>query len=76
MRKLGLVIAAIGALAIALPSIASAQTVVIKRGGHHHGWQGARAQVHNDRGRHHGWRHRHHRGDRVVIIKKHRHHHY
>ena len=73
MRKLGLVIAALGALAIALPSMASAQTVVIKRGGHHHhhGWHGARAQVHHD----HGWRHRHHRGDKVVIIKKQRHYH-
>jgi hypothetical protein len=74
MRKLGLVIAAVGALAIAIPSIASAQTVVIKRGGHHHhdGWHGARA--HMDRGHHRGWRHGHHRGDKVVIIKKSRHH--
>ena len=33
MKKLGYVIAALGALIIAAPSIASAQTVVIKRGG-------------------------------------------
>ena len=33
MKKFGLVIAALGALIIAAPSIASAQTVVIKRGG-------------------------------------------
>ena len=72
MRKLGLVIAALGALAIAVPSIASAETVVIKRGGHHHGWYGARAQMHHDHGRHLGWRHRHHGGDKVVIIKKQR----
>jgi hypothetical protein len=74
MRKIGLVIAALGALAIALPSIASAETVIIKRGGHHHGWYGARAQVHHDRGWHRGWRHHH--GDRVVIVKKQRYHHY
>ena len=67
MRKIGLVIAALGALAVAAPSIASAQTVVVKRGGHHDGWHGARA--HMDYGRHHGWRNRHH-GDRVVVIKK------
>ena len=72
MRKIGLVIAALGALVIAAPSIASAETVVIKRGGHHGGWHGARA--HMDRGYHHGWR-RHHGGDRVVIVKK-RYHHY
>ena len=77
MKKLGYVIAALGALIIAAPSIASAQTVVIKRGGgyhgHHHG-HGARAEFrgHRDRGHHRGWRHGHHRGDKVVIIKKHR----
>jgi hypothetical protein len=48
---------------------------VIKRGGyhgHHHGY-GARAEFrgHRDRGYHRGWRHGH-RGDKVVIIKKHR----
>ena len=36
MKKLGYVIAALGAIAIAAPSIASAETVVIKRGGDHH----------------------------------------
>jgi hypothetical protein len=64
MRKFAFTLAALGAMAVALPSIASAQTVVIKRGGHHHGWYGARAQMHHDR----GW-HRHHH-DRVVVIKK------
>ena len=41
MKKLAYVIAAISAIAIAAPSIASAETVVIKRHGHHdwhHGW--------------------------------------
>jgi hypothetical protein len=76
MKKLGYVIAALGALVIAAPSIASAETVVIKRGGyhghhHHHGY-GARAEFrgHRDRGYHRGWRHGHR--DKVVIIKKHR----
>ena len=70
MKKFAYVLAALGAIAVAAPSIASAETVVIKRGGHHHGWYGARAQMHHDRGWHNGWRHRH--ADKVVIIK-HRH---
>jgi hypothetical protein len=76
MKKLGYLIAALGAIAVAAPSIASAETVVIKRGGYHQGYghhgYGARAEMHRDRGWHEGWRHRH--ADRVVIIK-HRHHH-
>jgi len=75
MKKLGYVIATLGALIIAAPSIASAETVVIKRGGYHgshHGY-GARAEFrgHRDRGYHRGWR-QGHRGDKVVIVKKHR----
>jgi len=71
MKKLGFVFAALGAIAIAAPSIASAETVVIKRG--HHGY-GARAEYReHHRGWHDGWRHRH--ADKVVIIK-HRHHSY
>jgi hypothetical protein len=71
MKKFGCVIAALGAIAVAAPSIASAETVVIKRGGHH--WDGARAEFreHRDRGWHEGWRH-HRDRDRVVIVK-HRH---
>jgi hypothetical protein len=72
MRKFGYVIAALGAIVIAAPSIASAETVVIKRGGHHYGY-GARAEMHRDHGWHRGWRHGH--GDRVVVVKK-RYHHY
>jgi hypothetical protein len=70
MKKFGLVLAALGAVIIALPSMASAQAVVIKRGGgyhgHHHGYS-ARAQVHRDRGYHRGHRGQ---GNKVVIIKK------
>jgi len=73
MKKLGYVIAALGALIIAAPSIASAETVVIKRGGyhgHHHGGARAEFRGHRDRGYHRGSRHGHR--DRVVVIKKHR----
>jgi hypothetical protein len=70
MKKLGYVLAALGAIIVAAPSIASAETVVIKRGGYHgnqHGY-GARAEFrgHRGRGYHRGRGHR----DRVVVIKR------
>jgi len=77
MKKFGFVVAAVAALAIAVPSIASAQSVVIKTGdrgmhrGHHHSdYRGARAYM----PRHHGW----HRGHKKVIVIKrgHGHHHH
>ena len=73
MKKFGYIIAALGAIAIAAPSIASAETVVIKRGGYHGGYHhgyGAHAEFreHRDFGRHEGWRHH----DRKVVIIKHR----
>lgn len=70
MKKFGYVLAALGAIVIAAPSIASAETVVIKHGGYHHGY-GARAEYreHHDRGWHRGWNHH----DRVVVVKQ-RHH--
>jgi hypothetical protein len=64
MRKFGYMIAALAIITIAVPSIASAETIVVKHGDHHR--LNARAEM-RDHGRHH-----HH--DRVVIIK-HRHHH-
>jgi hypothetical protein len=67
MKKLGYVLAALGAIVIAAPSIASAETIVVKRGGYHHGY-GARAEMHRDWHRDRGFHHR----DRVVVIKKHR----
>lgn len=70
MKKSGYVIAALGAIAIAAPSIANAETVVIKHDGHHYG---ARAEFREHRGWHEGWHHRH--ADRVVIVN-HRHHMY
>ena len=76
MKKLGYVIAALGAIAIAAPSIASAQTVVVRHGDRYH--SGAHAEMHRDHGWHrgHGWGHdhgmRHH--DRMMV--RHRHHDY
>jgi hypothetical protein len=69
MRKVGYLVAAIGAIAVAAPTIASAETVVIKRG-HHHDWGRARAEYRVHRDWHPGWRHHHH--DRVVIKERHR----
>jgi len=76
MRKFGLMIAALGALAIAAPSMASAETIVIKRSGvHHHGHgHGARAEFRERR--HHGWHRGHGHRDRVVVVKKRYHNHY
>lgn len=68
MKKLGYVFAALGAIVIAAPSIASAQDVVVRDGDHHGGGE---FRGHRDHGWH-GEGHRH--GDRVVIVK-HRHHH-
>jgi hypothetical protein len=64
MKKLGYVVAAIATIALAAPSIASAETVVVKHGGMHHHW---------DHGWHHGWHRDWHHHDRVVVV--HRHHH-
>jgi hypothetical protein len=60
MKKFGYVIAALATIAIAAPSIANAETVIVKHGGMH---------------RDHDW-HRHwHHHERVVIIKHGHHHH-
>jgi len=75
MNKLGYVIAALGAIAIAAPSMASAETVVVGHGDRSH--SGARAEMHRDHGWHRdsGWHRdhgmRHH--DRMVVVR-HRHH--
>ena len=70
MRKSAYVIAALAAIVVAAPSIASADTVVIKHRDH---WRGARAEYreHRDFGLHRGWLHRDHdRGG--VVIREHR----
>jgi len=63
MKKLAYAIAAITAIAVAAPSIASAETVVIKRG---HGWH------HHDRGWHNGWHQGWHHHDRDRVVVRHR----
>lgn len=61
MKKIGFAIAALGAIALAAPTIANAETVVIKHG-HPHYWHRSHAEVIVRR----GW-HPHH--DRTVIIR-------
>ena len=87
MKKLGLIAAAVAAIAIAAPSVASAEKIVIKRGGEHHHYgarpdkvviktghrYGARAEFRGHRD--HGW-HRGHGDKKVVIIKHGRDHRY
>jgi hypothetical protein len=79
MKKFGFIVAAVAAIAIAAPSVASAEKIIIKRGGEHHAradkvvikrggdHRYSRAEF---RGRHadRGW----HRGHdkKVVIIKR------
>ena len=77
MKKFGFIVAAVAAIAIAAPSVASAEKIVIKRGGEHHAradkvvikrggdHRYSRAEF---RGRDNGW----HRGhDKKVVIIKH-----
>jgi len=71
MKKLGYVVAALGAFAIIAPTMASAETVVIKNG--HHGY-GARAEMREHRDRDHGWHRGWHHRDRVVVVKRNHHH--
>jgi hypothetical protein len=61
MKKFSYVIAAFATIAIAAPSIANAETVIVKHGGMHHDW--------------HHWHHHWHHHDRMVIIKHGHHHH-
>jgi hypothetical protein len=74
MKKIALALASLAAIALAAPSIANAETVIIKRGGDHyrHGFDRSRAEyrVHRDFRPHSYVRpyHRHH--DRTVIIKR------
>lgn len=78
MRKLAFVFAT--ALAVAAPTIASAQGFSVhvgddgyRGGGDYRGFRGEYQD--HDRGWHRGWDHHHYRhGERVTIIKRHRHH--
>jgi len=64
MKKISLAFAALFAIVVTMPSLASAETIVIRKGHHHH---------HMDRGWHHGWHHhgwhRDH-GHKTVVIKE------
>jgi hypothetical protein len=62
MKKLGFALAALSAIVIAAPSIANAETVIVKRGHPH--WHHSRADVVV----HRGW-HPHPHRDRTVIIR-------
>jgi hypothetical protein len=82
MKKFAFICAAVVTLAV--PSVVSAQGVSVHVGddgyyrdrgdyrGHYREYRGARAEYYgdHDRGWHRGWEHR---GDRVTIIKRHRH---
>ena len=66
MKKFGFLVAAVIAAGVVAPSMASAETIVIKR-------DGPRAEM---RHRDHGFRHRHHDRKVIVIKERHRHHRY
>ncbi len=70
--KLRIALAAIAIAAVAAPTLASAETTIIKKYGDRDHFRGARNEMRFDRDRdfHRGFFHRH--GERTVIIKKHR----
>ncbi len=73
MRKF--VLAAVAAMAVAAPTIASATEFGFRIGGdrdHYRDYRGPRAEFYgHDRGWHRGWYHRDHDGDRGVVIRHH-----
>ena len=74
MKKFGYVIAALGAIAIAAPSIASAEEMVVRQGDHHRFGARAEFREHRDFREHrehrdHGWR-----GHHDSMMVRHRHH--
>jgi hypothetical protein len=88
MKKLAYAFAALATIAVAAPTIASAEEFSVRVGGDRdmyrdhdmyqdRGFRGARAEFaygEHDRGLHRGWYRGERRGhDRVVIIKRHRH---
>jgi hypothetical protein len=75
MKKLSFVLAALAAIAVAAPSVASAESFSFRVGGDRDyyyrdrdDYRGPRFYDH-DRGLHRGW---YRDGDRTVIIKRHR----
>jgi Ni/Co efflux regulator RcnB len=75
MKKL--VLAAVAAMAVAAPTIASATEFGVRIGGDRDYYRdrdygGPRAEFYgHDRGFHHGWFHRDYDGDRTVVIQRH-----
>jgi hypothetical protein len=86
MKTLALALAAAATLAFTAPSFAASAPdriqlaqadVKVRIGDHDRGERREHrmhreVRMHRDYGRHEGWRHRHHDGQRTVIIKKHR----
>jgi hypothetical protein len=71
MKKSRYVVAAFAAVAIVAPTVASADTVVIKHRDHYRNHYGARAEFREHRD--YGYRYRDHDRDRGgVVIKEHR----
>lgn len=87
MKKLTYVLAAIAAIAITVPTVASAEEMSVRVGDRDHGDRdrgemhrdrdhdrgGMRGEMHGDRDHDRGWRS--HRAESVVVIKHRRHRH-
>ena len=76
MKKLSYVLAALATIAVAAPTVASAEGFSVRVGGdrdyYRDHYRGARAELYeHDRGFHRGWYN--HDRDRTVIIKRHHH---
>ncbi len=71
MRKISCVLAALATIAVAAPTVASAEGFSFRIGSDRDYYRGPRAEFYaHDRGLHRGWYN--HDGDRTVIIKRHR----
>ena len=88
MKKLTYVLAALATIAVAAPTLASAEDMGIRVGGDRDHGDRDRGEMHRDRGhdragmrvemhgdRHHDRDWRNHRAESVVVIKHRRHHH-
>src|SRR3954471_23861058 len=77
MRKLSCVLAALATIAVAAPTVASAEGFSVRIGGdrddYRDHYRGPRAEFYgHDRGWHRGWYDRDHDRDRVVVFRHHR----
>ena len=72
MKKLSCVLAALATIAVAAPTVASAQGFSVRIGGDRDYYDGPRARIYaHDRGWHRGWYHRDRDYDRGVVIRRH-----